>query len=195
MKTKVLFTITLSALLSLTAFAQDNEKKFGFELSAGPSLATHEMDGSKFEKGFGFEGILHYRFMPHTGIYAGWGWNRFSAKSSFAGVNTEFEETGYVIGLQFKHPLDGFLSSYYLRVGALYNHIEVENDKGDIIGDTGHGLGFQLAAGVDIPLGQKWSLTPGVKYNSLSGTGDIEDIQFSMDYNYLSVRMGFLRRF
>ena len=94
-------------------------------------------------------------------------------KIQFAGSNTDFEETGYVIGLQFKHPVDGFLSSYYLRAGALYNHIEVENDNGDIIGDTGHGLGFQLAAGVDIPLGAKWSLTPGVKYNAVSGTADI----------------------
>jgi len=195
MKTKVLFTITMSALLSLTAFAQDNEEKFGFELSGGPSLATRELDGSKFENGCGFEGILHYRFMPHTGIYTGWGWNRFSAKSSFAGVNTDFEETGYVIGLQFRHPIDGFLSSYYLRVGPLYNHIEVENFNGDIIGDTGHGLGFQLAAGIDIPLGSRWSLTPGVKYNSISGTGNIEEIPFSINYHYLSVRMGFLRHF
>lgn len=195
MKTKALFTLTLTAILSLTAIGQYNEKKFGFELSGGPSLATRELDGSKFEQGFGFEGILLYSFMPHTGIYTGWGWNRFSTKNSFAGVNSYFEETGYVIGLQFKHPIDGFISSYYLRVGVLYNHIEVENHDGDIIGDTGHGLGFQLAAGVDIPLGTRWSLTPGVKYNAISGTADIADIPFPMKYHYLSARIGFLRYF
>ena len=195
MKTKVFFTLALTTLLTLTSYSQEKENKFGFELSGGPSLATRELAESKLEKGLGFEGILHYRFMPHTGAYAGWGWNRFSAESSFAGNNTDFEETGYVIGLQFKHPIDGLLSSYYLRAGALYNHIEIENNNGDIIGDTGHGWGFQLAAGVDIPLGSKWSLTPGVKYNAISGSADIEEMPFSMDYHYLNVRIGILRKF
>jgi len=195
MKTKVLFTLALSALLSLTSFSQENEKRFGFELSGGPSLATRELDGNKLEKGFGFEGIFHYRFMPHTGVYAGWGWNRFSAESSFAGNSTDFEETGYVFGIQFNHSIYGLLSSYFLRAGALYNHIEVENDNGDIIGDTGHGLGFQLAAGVDIPLGTKWSLTPGVKYNAISAETTLEGVPFQMDYHYMSVRIGILKRF
>lgn len=71
MKTKVLFTLALSALLSLTSFGQEKEERFGFELSGGPSLATREIDESKLEKGLGFEGIFHYRFMLHTGVYAG----------------------------------------------------------------------------------------------------------------------------
>lgn len=195
MKTKVFITLALTALFSLTSFSQEKEKNFGFELSGGPSLATRELDENKLEKGFGFEGIFHYRFMPHTGVYAGWGWNRFSAETSFAGNNTDFEETGYVLGLQFKHPIDGFRSSYYLRAGVLYNHIEVENDNGDIIGDTGHGPGFQLATGIGIPLGSKWSLTPGVKFNAISGSADIEEVPFSMDYHYLSVRIGILGKF
>lgn len=195
MKTKVLFTLALTTLLTLTSYSQEREKKFGFELSGGPSIATREMDESKLEKGFGFEGILHYRFMPHTGVYAGWGWNKFSAENSFAGNNADFEETGYVIGLQFKHPVEGFLSSYYLRAGALYNHIEIENDNGDIIADTGHQPGFQLAAGVDIPLGSNWSLSPGVKYNALSAETTLEGLNIQMDYHYLSVRIGILKSF
>ena len=195
MKTKVLLTLALSAVLTLTSFGQEKEKRLGFEFSGGPSLATREIYNSKLEKGFGFEGIFHYRFFQHTGVYAGWGWNRFSGKSPFSGSNTDFEETGYVIGLQFKHPVDGLLSSYYLRAGFLYNHIEVENNNGEIIGDTGHGPGFQFAAGVDIPLGSKWSLIPGVKYNAISGTTDIEEVPFSMNYHYLSVRIVFLRHF
>lgn len=195
MKTKVLFTLALSAVLSLTSFGQEKEKRFGFELSGGPSMATRQLETSNLKPGFGFEGIIHYRLFSHTGVYAGWGWNWMSSENAIAGNNADFEETGYVLGLQFKHPIDGFRSSYYLRAGALYNHIEVENDNGDIIGDTGHKPGFQLATGIDIPLGPKWSLTPGIKYNAISGKTDISGESFSIDYHYLSVRIGILAKF
>ncbi len=195
MKTKVLFTLALSVVLSLTSFGQEKEKRFGFELSGGPSMATRQLEASNLKPGFGFEGIIHYRLFSHTGVYAGWGWNWMSSENAIASNNADFEETGYLLGLQFKHPIDGFRSSYYLRAGAIYNHIEVENDNGDIIGDTGHKPGVQLATGIDIPLGQKWSLTPGIKYNAISGKTDILGEPFSINYHYLSVRIGILAKF
>jgi len=195
MKTKKLIAVVILAMLTASSFAQQKEKRFGFELSGGASFATKNLYDASLKTGLGFEGIFHYRFMPYTGVYAGWGWNKFSADASFAGDNMDFEETGYVFGLQFKHPFGTSPVSYYLRAGGLYNHIEIENEEGDITEDTGHGFGWQLAGGVDLPLGRNWSLTPGVKFNSLSRDLDMEGTSAQLDLNYISVRVGILKKF
>jgi hypothetical protein len=194
MKTKVLIAVAVLAL-TLSGFAQEKEKRFGFEVSGGASFATSNLGGANLQLGFGGEGIFHYRFMPHLGVYAGWGYNAFSSENSFAGNEIDFEETGYVFGLQFKHPIGISPVSYYVRAGGLYNHIEIENTDGDIIGDTGHGFGWQAAGGVDIPLGRNWSLTPGVKFNSLSGDVNMEGTTTQLDLNYIQVRVGILKKF
>ena len=153
------------------------------------------MSDSKLEPGFGFEGIFHYRFMPHLGAYAGWGWNRLTSNSTFAGKDICFEETGYVFGLQFKHPIGESPVSYYFRAGGLYNHIETENSNGDIINDTKHGLGYQLAGGIELNLGSNWSFTPGIKFNSLSRETDFEGSNKQFDLDYISFRIGLLKKF
>ena len=85
--------------------------------------------------------------------------------------------------------------SYYVRAGGLYNHIEIENEDGETTGDTGHGLGWQAAVGVDVALGRNWSLTPGMKFNSLSHEVTIENVTTQLDLNYLQLRIGILKKF
>jgi hypothetical protein len=194
MKTKGL-ALTMLLLLSLSGFAQESEKRFGFELNSGVSLATKKIDDANLNPGFGFEGTFHYRFMPHLGLYGGWGWNRFASDNSFAGAGVCFEETGYVFGMSFKHPMGNSKLSYYARVGGLYNHIETENAEGDIINDTQHGFGFQLAGGIDINLGKNWSLNPGLKFNSLSRDTEYEGVSKQLDYQYISARIGIIKMF
>ncbi len=195
MKTKVTILLAILVIATLSATAQENEKRFGIELSSGASFATGKLNETNLNTGFGFEGILHYRFLQHLGVYAGWGWNSFGADDSFAGTNVNFEETGYVLGLQYKHAFNNSPVSYYLRAGGLYNHIETENSDGDVINDTGHGIGFQLAGGFDVPLGKNWSFTPGVKFNALSRNTDFNEVSTDLNYNYVSVRVGFLKTF
>ncbi len=195
MRTRIITTLALAILFTTQAMAQEKEKRFGFELSGGASFATTELNGTDLNSGLGFEGIFHYRFMPHTGVYAGWGWNKLGADESFAGDDVCFEETGYVLGLEYKHAFGNSPVSYFLRAGGLYNHIEIENSDGDIIADSGHGLGWQLAGGIDVNLGKNWSLTPGVKFNSLSRDIDLEGNTSALDLQYLSVRVGILKRF
>lgn len=195
MKPKNLILPALFVLLTLNGLAQDTGSRFSFELGLGPSFPTQNLGGADLNTGVGFEGIFHYRFMPHMGTYAGWGWNKFSADNSFAGNNMDFEETGYVFGLEFKHPIGTSNYAYYLRAGGLYNHIEAEDDDGNITDDTGHGLGWQLAGGIDVPLGGKWSLTPGVKFNALNREFDDGEITRDLDLRYLTARVGILWQF
>jgi opacity protein-like surface antigen len=194
MKARVL--LLLVVLVSLNCFAQEKESRFGFELDGGASLALKKLDDAKMKIGLGFEGTFHYRFYKHMGMYAGWGWNHFSSKKSFAGDNCDFEETGYVLGLQFKHPIGNSPVSYYVKAGGLWSHIEIENGDGNIIKDTKHGLGYQLAGGVNIPVGKKWSINTGLKFNSLKRS-DIEfaDHNRTLDLKYLSLRVGIMKMF
>ncbi len=194
MKTKCI-ALTMLVLLSMSSFAQESEKRFGFELNSGVSIATKKINDAKLNTGFGYEGTFHYRFMPHLGVYGGWGWNRFGSDNSFAGNDVCFEETGYIFGLNFTHPLSTSKLSYYVRAGALYNHIETEDNSGDIVHDSKHGFGYQLAGGLDINIGKNWSLTPGIKFNSLSRDTKIEGVSKQLDYQYISARIGIMRKF
>ena len=194
MKTRVFIALAMVTLISATADAQEKERRFGLEISGGQSFATREfVEGLRM--GYGVEGTIHYRFLPFAGIYAGWGENWFSTETSSSDTNRDYEETGYVLGLQFQYPFKGTRSSLFLRAGALYNHIEVENDNGDILQDTGHGPGYQVAGGVDIGLGSGWSLTPGIKFNSLSREAELEGETMILDYQYLSARIGIMKMF
>jgi opacity protein-like surface antigen len=136
--------------------------------------------------------------MEHLGAYAGWGWNQFKSEdSSFAGSgDTDFEETGYTFGLQFIHPIGNSDNlSYLFRAGGIYNHIEVENDAGDITADSGHGLGWEIGAGVQVDLGSNWNLRPQVGYRSLSRDIDIGNTSTDVDLNYISLGVGISKSF
>lgn len=195
MKTKVFLAVLLVAIVSLGSQAQENEKKFGFEFSTGVAMATQKVAGATLNPGFGYEGIFHYRFMSNLGVYGGWGWNRLGADESFAGDNGNFEETAYVLGLQLNIPVANSDNSWYLRAGGLYGHNETENNEGDVIHNTGHGLGWQLAGGFNLALGNNWSFTPGVKFNALTRDAELEGTSTEFKHNYGSLRIGLLKRF
>lgn len=199
MKTKAIISALIVVLLTISsslAQQQEYSSRFGFELNTGASFVTHNVANADLNIGGGFEAILHYRFMPHTGVYAGWGWNKnASTNESFAGQNMDFEETGYIVGLQYIHPLANYPVSWYVRAAGLYNHIEIENSNGDIVEDTGHGLGWQVAGGFSIPMSSKWELNPGVKFNALSRELTTNGATHNLDLNYLSMRVGIVRSF
>lgn len=194
MKTKVFIALLLMSLVPLAGTAQEKDSKFGIELNGGLSFAMNKFAES-LKPGFGAEALFHYRFMPHTGVYAGWGANWLSTENPDSEPNRDYEETGYVLGVQFKHPIQGSRSSYFVRAGVLYNHIEVENDNKETLDDTGHGPGLQLAAGMDINLGSSWHLAPYVQYQSLKRPLYSEGSQMDTRFSHLSLRVGILKMF
>lgn len=185
--------LTIAALLVLSGFNQitaQTNNCWSLEFRPGIDYATKDIADADLGMGFGLEGIVAYHFMPHLAAYAGWSYNNFAVDQSFAGPDASFEETGYSFGFQFIHPIGESTLSYLVRIGGTYNHIEIENNDGDIIIDSGHGLGWQAEAGLMIPLSDKFSLLPSVRYRSLSREIEIESIITSVDLNYLSVGVG-----
>lgn len=188
MKELLFAAITFAvALMSNHSFAQD---KWNLELRPGVNYATKDISDADLKVGFGSELTIAYNFMPHLAAYAGWSYNNFGVDQSFAGTDASFEETGYTFGLQFIHPIGESDIKYLVRAGGTYNHIEIENNDGGITFDSGHGLGWQAEAGLSIPLSEKFSLLPGVRYRSLSRDIEIENVSTSVQLNYFSVGVG-----
>ena len=179
--------VLIMFLLFNQTIAQD---KWSLEFRPGVNYATQDIADADLELGFGTELTIAYRFMPHLAAYAGWSYNNFAVDQSFAGPDASFEETGYTFGFQFIHPIGESTLSYLVRLGGTYNHIEIENNAGDIIIDSGHGLGWQAETGLVIPLSEKFSLLPSLRYRSLNRDIEIENVITSVDLNYLSVGVG-----
>ncbi|MBE0638947.1 MAG: outer membrane beta-barrel protein [Bacteroidales bacterium] len=195
MRTKVMLSIALSLLVTVLTFGQGKENRFGIEINGEVSFVSTDLAGASLNTGLGFETILQYRFMPFTSVYGGWGWVNFNADESFAGPDMDFEQTGYILGLQFMRQIGSSPVSYFARAGLLYSHIETENNDGDIISNTGHGVGYQVAGGIEVAMGNNWSLAPGIKFNSLSGETEIEGMNYQLDHRYVSARIGVIKRF
>jgi opacity protein-like surface antigen len=180
------WAIMTSILLFMATFSVNAQNRLSFELRGNASIPTKDLGTTKLQTGFGFEGTLGYRFMPHLGAYGGWSWNKFTAKET----KIDYEETGYNFGLQFIHPIGESKINYMIKGGALYNHIETENTAGEIINDTKHGWGWQAGIGLPIQLGENWRLTPEVRYRSLSRDMVIGTTNTPVDLNYISAGLG-----
>lgn len=97
----IIKTILLSATIIMVTQSVYAQSKIHLEIRTGVDFATQDLGDTNLNTGFGFDGILTYRIMPHTSLFGGWGWHRFTSDDSFAGTDMDFEETGYTFGLEY----------------------------------------------------------------------------------------------
>ncbi len=185
--------LTTAVLLTLIAFLQNETRgQNNWKIEFRPSIdfALSDIADADLNTGLGFEGAVFYKFMPHLAAYAGWSWNHFSTAQSFAGHDASFEETGYAFGFQFIHPVAETGLNLLIKLGGTFNHIEIENNGGEIIIDSGHGLGWQVEAGLEITLSDRFSLLPTVRYRSKNREIQFNNATTSVDLNYISFGTG-----
>ena len=184
--------------LALTAGAAGAQEpapgRWSAEAVASVAFPTGQLGDADLGTGSGFELNARYRIMPHLALYAGWDWHHFSSDAELDGGRADIEDTGYAFGLRFEHPF-ARRASYWLRTGGIANHIELENDDGDIVFDSGHGLGFELGAGLTMKLRDRVSVTPGARYRSLSRDVELGGTSSRVNLDYLSVGLGFAYEF
>ncbi len=188
----------MSVMLSLSSYvcsAAWKTDRLGVELSGGASIAVGKLGGVSLKPGFGFDGAISYGIYKNIGVYAGWGYNRFSPKNDAGFDGISFEETGYVAGLQYIKKLGSSPVKAIFRGGLLYNHIEIEVDELDMVFDTGHGVGMQLSAGVLIPLAKKWDFSATLKYHNFNREYNFEGMSSNLNLEYLGLRVGIVRYF
>jgi opacity protein-like surface antigen len=180
------------ALLTVAGLA-GAQGRWSIEAGGGAAFATQRLGGADLGTGVGLEVNGRYRIMPHLAVYAGWDWHHFPSDRALNG-DMDFEDTGYAFGLRFEHPVTSRLA-YWVRAGGTANHIEVEDARGDIITDTGHGLGWEAGGGLTVPIGQRLMLTPGVRYRALARDMELGGVTTPVDLKYVTVGLGLAYRF
>lgn len=169
--------------------------RWNLEFGGGVAVATQDIGDYDPGTGFGLEGKVSYRFQPHLAVYGGWDWHNFTVDQTPDAAEVDIEETGYTVGLEFIHPLGKSSLDYLVRVGATFNHIELENEDGDIVADSDHGVGWEIGSGLAISFNEGWRLTPKVRYRALSRDLNYESTNSSVDLTYIAFDLGVIYSF
>ncbi len=189
----IIATAALATLLQLSPAAAQGP--FGIQLRGNGAIATQDQDRETTQNGYGFGATVDYFFMPNVAAYAAWDLTHFSAHETL-GANRDLEETGYALGLRYEIPIRALSrTAGWVRAGAMYNHIELENDEGDVIADSGHELGWEAGAGLAFSLNNGWTVNPGVRYRSLTRDLDIAGTTVPVELEYVAFEIGLARRF
>ncbi len=156
--------LCLSAcLLLLSAGQAAAQGRWTIEVRGGVNFPVEEFLELDLERGFGFEGTIGFDIVPGLGLYGGWDWQRRELEVfPFVQGTVDVEDTGYVFGIRYMPPAGPV--SPWLRAGGIYNHVELEDQAGDIFADSDHTLGFEVGAGLQFRVGESFALTPGVRY-------------------------------
>lgn len=181
--------------LALAAQSATNSARWSVELNADGAFPIAKLGAAELSTGFGLGANFRLRLQQHLLAYAGWEYHAFSSDQILPSETADAEETGYVFGLRFEHPFraESFTNrsaGYWLRGGAIVKHIEIENEAGDIVSDTKHGLGYELGAGVLIPLTDRLALTPGARVQSLSRDLTVGPSTNAVTLRYVSAIVG-----
>jgi opacity protein-like surface antigen len=189
--------MAMAAFLVTVALPLQAQERWTLEFTGGAAVPTGDLGDLDLNAGLAFGGTVSAKVMPHLGIYAGWDWAHFSSDETGPGGELDVEETGYVLGLRFEHPFRGETGFPMFRVqaGGTYKHIEIEDEEGELIADSGHGLGWEVGAGLVLPLGEQWTATPGFRFRSLSRDLDLGAGAQSVDLRYVGFEVGFAWRF
>jgi opacity protein-like surface antigen len=180
--------ITAIALISCAIGAPADAQKFGLDVRAGAGFPVEEFQGAALRTGGGAGLAVQYRIMPHVVTYAGWDWHLFDMDEPFAGGMYDVVSTGYVLGLQFQHAVRGRLGAFG-RAGALFSHVELEDDGG-IIADSGHELGWEAGAGLHVAMNNWLALTPGVRYRTFGADLTVNGTAHPVDLSFVTADIG-----
>jgi hypothetical protein len=176
-------------LLIVAAQPGLSQSRWSGELTGDAAFATQTLAGADLRTGGGFGVNARYRFQPHLSAYAGWEWHLQQSTELLPEQTLDLNDTGYALGLRFEHPLASG-TAVWGRAGGLYNHIEVENEEGKIIHDTGHGLGWEAGTGFTIPLTARLGLTPSVRYRTFSRDVTLAGATRASTLSYVTTGIG-----
>jgi hypothetical protein len=188
-------TALVAAAALVTVPGDLDAQRVATDLRTVVATETQRLAGADLSVGIGFGATIAYQLQPHLAAYGGWDWIHFQAEQSFAGVDMDFEETGYTAGLRFEHPVGSSDLMFRIEGGATYKHVEIEDVAGAGIADSGHDFGFEAGGGIVFPLGETWRLTPTMRFRSLSPAFAITGVTTKTDFRYAGVELGVSRHF
>jgi hypothetical protein len=177
-------------MLALCAGSSLAQSRFSLELNGGAAFPTEDLGTAALESGFGAGITATVRVMRHVHLYGGWDYHRFVTDQLLGTAEYDVDDTGYALGAKFQHPMTDRIDSW-LRVGALYNHIELEDPNGDIVSDSGHELGWEAGAGASVAINERFSIMPGARFRTYSATLDLGTSDVPVDLTYITAEVRF----
>lgn len=184
----------VALLLLVSAGAVQAQSKFGVDIRVGAAFPTDEVDADELQTGFGFGANLTYRLMAPVSLYAGWDWYHFTNDVEDEADEVDLEDTGYAFGVILEQPLLSGVSGWALG-GALYKHIEMEDQDGEELLSTDHGFGYEAGVGISVAASERLSFKPGVRYRSFKSDVEVLNTTLETELKYVSVDLGISYRF
>jgi hypothetical protein len=143
------------------------------------------------EPGVALGADLMVRLTPQIAAYGGFSWTMFDCDGALCAGNADFTSSGVAGGLKLTLPLEGTITPW-LRGGALLHRLRFSNDA--FSAESNRPLGLDAAAGVDIALGQRVSLTPALRYNRYTvdiDLGPVGEVERTVSFGNLDLAFHF----
>ncbi len=160
-----------------------------FEVRAGAAVpvgnfAEEGVNTGSAQGGFSVGGRILLSPTPMVGLYGGYSFNRFNIDEEAAfgttAVEGKYDEHGASAGVRLALPVPAL--SPYVQGGATYRKLERNVDGGSlgrVEEESDYELGFEVGAGLELPLGQRISVTPEVTYTRYNpGNNENSRVEF-----------------
>lgn len=143
--------------------------------------------------GLGFSGSAALDLRSGLGIYAGWGRSNFNSEAPVAGTDIRLEgsyvDEGFVGGASYSPPgipLTGVKP--WVRAGVTSRTLEVS----DLQVKSDRAIGFEVGAGLDIPVRGILALSPAVTYQRHEA--EFAEIEDPNGVSYVEISLGLRAR-
>lgn len=189
-------TVALLLMMSMSQLGAQQmqdpapERAFTVEVRGGYGIPTGDFSNDVgAEADFGFGASAAMMLSRSVGLYAGWARDRFDCEACTGG--DRLHVSGWEAGATFMVP-GRYGIAPWLRAGAIWHRTSFEFAEADF--QTDREWGFQAAFGVDVPIGEWFSLSPAIRYNTVDPTIDVDDFD-DADFaagtvQYLSLDLG-----
>ncbi|HST58660.1 MAG TPA: outer membrane beta-barrel protein [Longimicrobium sp.] len=165
--------LAAAALATVPAQAQ---RGLAVEVRGGASAGNYAGAASDFEVAPlpSLSATASYGVTERIGVYAGISHSSFGCDTGFcADREMRFSSGGLDGGVELRLPV---AASPWLRAGlvshSLHFHSGVAQESEARDGQETSGVGFSAAGGVELRLGRRLSVTPGVRYVRYGAAGD-----------------------
>jgi hypothetical protein len=184
------------AAFALATMTFDVEaQRVTIDVRGGFAAPVQKLRGSDLHGGPVVAGVVAFRVLPNVHVYGGWDWVQVLTDESLGGTSQNLQEPGYHFGLRFESAVRASpRPSLRVEAGGTYKHIEIEDNKGDLVAESGLGLGYEASGSAVFPFGGVWRLVPGLRYRALSRDFRLGGSAFTGHLRYVAIELGISRR-